>query len=293
MTRLPLSVISGYLGAGKTTLINRLLAADHGLRLAVLVNDFGAINIDAALLQRASDDTIELTNGCVCCTMSGHLFYAIGDLLDRHPRPDHILVEASGIANPAKIATLALAEPEMTYGGILTVVDAVNFTAQIADPRIAGQVRDQVRAGDFIAISKSARANSPVADALHECGAPSWINADDTASIQALLFAGATQNPPSPDTETAHPAYAQWSTQSPRALTRSELDQLLSHRPAGIQRLKGLIPDGAGSAWEVHIVGQQTGISRVPHQRRTGLVAIGLAGAFSAAEMDAWWFGQS
>jgi len=97
--RIPLSVIGGYLGAGKTTLINTLLAQNHGVRLAVLVNDFGAINIDAALLHSASEDTISLTNGCVCCTMSGDLFFTIGDLLDRSPRPDHILIEASGTAS--------------------------------------------------------------------------------------------------------------------------------------------------------------------------------------------------
>ena len=136
MTDLPLSVIGGYLGAGKTTLINQLLTGDHGRRLAVLVNDFGAINIDAALLQSASEDTIALTNGCVCCTMSGDLFYAIGDMLDRQPRPEHILVEASGIADPAKIAAVALAEPDLSYAGIVTVVDGQTAGDLLADPQI-------------------------------------------------------------------------------------------------------------------------------------------------------------
>ncbi|MFT7136469.1 MAG: G3E family GTPase, partial [Akkermansiaceae bacterium] len=72
--RLPLTVISGYLGAGKTTLINRLLAEDHGLKLMVMVNDFGAINIDAELIAEAGEDTMTLTNGCVCCTMGNDLF---------------------------------------------------------------------------------------------------------------------------------------------------------------------------------------------------------------------------
>jgi len=77
--RLPLTVIGGYLGAGKTTLINRLLTEDHGLRLMVMVNDFGTINIDADLLESADKDTLRLTNGCVCCTMGGDLFMAMGD----------------------------------------------------------------------------------------------------------------------------------------------------------------------------------------------------------------------
>ena len=79
MNKLPLTVIGGYLGAGKTTLINRLLSESHDARVMVMVNDFGAVNIDAALLARADGDTIELTNGCVCCTLGADLFMAIGD----------------------------------------------------------------------------------------------------------------------------------------------------------------------------------------------------------------------
>ena len=112
MTPLPMSVISGYLGAGKTTFINQLLAGDHGLSLMVLVNDFGAVNIDAALLASKDDDTIALTNGCVCCTMGSDLYLALGDALDRRPRPDHLIVEASGVADPARIANAAQAAAE-------------------------------------------------------------------------------------------------------------------------------------------------------------------------------------
>ncbi|MDG1421802.1 MAG: GTP-binding protein, partial [Tateyamaria sp.] len=90
MVSFPLTVIGGYLGAGKTTLINRLLAENHGLRLLVLVNDFGAINIDASLIETAEDDMIALSNGCVCCTMGADLFLAIGDILDRDQLPDHL-----------------------------------------------------------------------------------------------------------------------------------------------------------------------------------------------------------
>ena len=141
---LPLTVIGGYLGAGKTTLINRVLAGDHGLRLMVMVNDFGAINIDAQLLASATDDRMELTNGCVCCTMGADLFLAIGDVLDRPEHPDHLLIEASGIADPAKIAQVAKAEPDLTYGGIVTVVDGLNIAALLADTQIAPQIETQI-----------------------------------------------------------------------------------------------------------------------------------------------------
>ena len=112
MAPLPMIVISGYLGAGKTTLINRLLRAARGQRIMVLVNDFGAINIDADLLQRAAEDTLTLTNGCICCTMGADLFLALGDALDRRPRPDLLVIEASGVAHPRNIAEAAKAEPD-------------------------------------------------------------------------------------------------------------------------------------------------------------------------------------
>ena len=87
LPRLPLTVIGGYLGAGKTTLLNRLLSEPHGQKIMVMVNDFGAINIDAALIERADGDTLSLTNGCVCCTMGNDLFMALGDALDRAVKP--------------------------------------------------------------------------------------------------------------------------------------------------------------------------------------------------------------
>ena len=100
---LPLTVIGGYLGAGKTTLINRVLAGDHGLRLMVMVNDFGAINIDAELLASATEDRMELTNGCVCCTMGADLFLAIGSSLSVQPAAGFPLIAAQ---NGAKLVII-------------------------------------------------------------------------------------------------------------------------------------------------------------------------------------------
>jgi len=100
----PVTVITGFLGAGKTTLLNRILNGDHGLRVAVLVNDFGAINIDADLVVGVKDDVVSLANGCVCCSIRDDLVETIEMVLTRPESPEYILLEASGIADPAGIA---------------------------------------------------------------------------------------------------------------------------------------------------------------------------------------------
>src|SRR5579885_2748747 len=95
----PLTVLTGFLGAGKTTLLKRILTGDHGLRAAVLVNDFGAINIDADLVVSVDENVISLANGCVCCSIRDDLTAAIEDLIQLPQPPEYIILEASGIAD--------------------------------------------------------------------------------------------------------------------------------------------------------------------------------------------------
>lgn len=288
MSRLPLTVISGYLGAGKTTLINRLLAGDHGLRLAVLVNDFGAINIDAALLASASADTIELTNGCVCCAMTGDLFFAIGDMLDRDQRPDHLIIEASGIADPAKIAGVARAEPDLRYGGIVTLVDGINFTAQLKAPRIADQVRSQVVGADFVSITKTREPDPATRAALLDLGVSHWLDASDAEAIAEILRAR-------PDPSVArsargsHPGYVTWALEDPPATSGPALRDALSRAPEGVLRIKGLLPAMEGGFLEAHLVGRTVDVTRHETEKSTGLVAIGLDGLVTSEEIAAWW----
>src|SRR5579859_6478822 len=100
----PVTIVSGFLGAGKTTLLNRILSGEHGLRVAVLVNDFGAINIDAQLVVGVEDDgLINLANGCICCTIRDDLLKATARLIQRPQPPEYIIVEASGVSDPAAI----------------------------------------------------------------------------------------------------------------------------------------------------------------------------------------------
>src|SRR5690606_33444233 len=108
----PVTVLTGFLGAGKTTLLNHILSNVEGRRMAVLVNDFGQINIDARLVVSVEDDRIALSNGCICCTIRDDLVSALLKLLAHDPAPEHVVIEASGISDPLGIAE-TLFQPEL------------------------------------------------------------------------------------------------------------------------------------------------------------------------------------
>lgn len=291
LPRLPLTVIGGYLGAGKTTLLNRLLSEPHGQKIMVMVNDFGAINIDAALIERADGDTLSLTNGCVCCTMGNDLFMALGDALDRRPRPDHLVIEASGIADPAKIAMAARAEPDMAYGGIAVVVDGENWPKLADDPLIGAQMRGQVQVADVLLVSKTGGALAPnLAMRLAALSRVPLLDLADLPQVAPVLLGGMAPDGVQGRAQGVaadHPAYVGWAHEGAERLERPALEALLAARPAGIYRLKGhvLIP---GGALEVHVVGPTIDI-KPAQSDSTRMVAIGLASQIDRDTIAAWW----
>ena len=285
--RLPLTVISGYLGAGKTTLINRLLAEPHGQKLLVMVNDFGTINIDAALLEAATDDTLTLSNGCVCCTMGADLFMAIGDVLDRANRPDHMVIEASGIADPARIAQVAQTEPELIYGGIVTVVDGLAYTELANDAQIGPQVAGQVKVADLICLSKLAQDDPGL---MLKLNVQSGAEVVDLAQIDQIAPAVlGVQQAQVPTQSRGHQPYVSWSDTTPRPFDRAGLSSLLAARPAGLFRFKGFVGHDETTAWEVQCVGASVSIKPLKEPRETAVVGIGLAERITVQEIADWW----
>ncbi|MFD1559710.1 CobW family GTP-binding protein [Paraburkholderia silviterrae] len=149
-----LAVVGGYLGAGKTTVVNRLLEAPHGKRIAVLVNDFGAVNIDARLVRARSDDVIELDNGCICCTIGGALVDALGRLAAREERPDLLLIEASGVSDPAKIAQVGLLNGAFRLTAVLVIADALELVHTLADPLVGAMAQQQIDSASAVIVTK-------------------------------------------------------------------------------------------------------------------------------------------
>ncbi len=148
-----LTVLGGYLGAGKTTLLNHILRDAGGRRLAVIVNDFGSINIDASLIESRTDDTLTLANGCICCSISAGFGEALTELSRRDPAPEQVVIEASGIADPAKIGHFG-SLPPYRLDGIVVVADAETIRMRARDKYVGGQVVRQLQAADLIVLNK-------------------------------------------------------------------------------------------------------------------------------------------
>lgn len=154
--QIPMTLLTGFLGAGKTTLLNNILHGDHGLRVAVLVNDFGSINIDTQLIVGVEGETITLSNGCICCTIRNDLLEAVTRLLMREERPEYIIIEASGVSDPAQIIltfTRSNIRNHVEIDSILTVIDAEQFDA-IMDSKQRQLAHDQLRAADIVILNK-------------------------------------------------------------------------------------------------------------------------------------------
>ena len=153
--QVPVTVLTGYLGAGKTTLLNRILSEQHGKRYAVIVNEFGEIGIDNDLIVDADEEVFEMNNGCVCCTVRGDLIRILGGLMKRKDKFDAILVETTGLADPAPVAQTFFADDEVKartkLDSITTVVDAKNILARLAD---SSQAAEQIAFADQIILNK-------------------------------------------------------------------------------------------------------------------------------------------
>ena len=173
-----MSVIGGFLGAGKTTLLNRVLGGRHGVRYAVLVNDFGELNVDGDLVAAHGGDTVTFANGCVCCTMGDDLVVAIDRLLDGDRPPEQILVEASGVADPAAIADVATLHPGLSRDLVVVLADAETVRVRHEDGRLQDTVERQLGAADLIVLNKCDRVGEG------ECAAAeSWLRGWSPAPV--------------------------------------------------------------------------------------------------------------
>lgn len=151
---IPVTLIGGYLGSGKTTLINHLLAENQRQKIAVLVNDFGDLAIDAQLIESTQDNIVSLNGGCVCCSYGNDLSNAIIDVLSLNPAPDHIVIEASGVALPGAIASSLSLIQGVSMHGVVIMTNVETIKAQSEDRFVGDTIQRQLDSADIVVLNK-------------------------------------------------------------------------------------------------------------------------------------------
>ncbi len=311
----PVTILSGFLGAGKTTLLNRILNGDHGLRVAVLVNDFGSINIDTELIVGVEDNAISLANGCVCCNIRDDLIETVEMVINRPERPEYILLEASGVADPSGIA-LTFAIPKfrdrIRLDSIISIVDADQVFAHPEYPYVEILKLRQIGFSDMVVLNKV-----DLVDEVQLQKVRDWIDSrmkrvriveavQCDIPLEILLAVGRFDPQQlmesNNDHHHDHPDHGQtfstWSYQTDQPLSLNALNEMVKKKlPGNIYRCKGVVytAENPQRRAVLQVVGRRADVTLGEAWGKTmpstQIVAIGAPGSINpealTAEFDA------
>lgn len=249
---IPLTVIGGYLGAGKTTLINHLLTSETTRRLGVLVNDFGAINIDADLIERHDGETLALSNGCVCCSIRDDLGAALESL--RPKNIDHVLIEASGVAQPAKVADYGLTWPGYDLAGTVVLVNAKALKTQLQDKYIGKLVATQLQQADLLVVTRDADLPSACRDDMLEALPRPFTGFDQIVAEPEVLF-GLRHCEAKEAAVPVVTAFTSRVVELPSSIQTTLIEELFKLAPRELARAKGWFTDQHNARWQIDYAG--------------------------------------
>ncbi|MFY0611403.1 MAG: GTP-binding protein [Hyphomicrobiaceae bacterium] len=292
-TALPVTVIGGYLGAGKTTLVNHLLRHADGLRVAVLVNEFGALPIDADLIEAQDDNMISIAGGCVCCSYGNDLILAMIDLAKLTPRPDHVLLEASGVALPGAIASSVGLLAQYRLDGVVVLADAETVRERARDIYMADTVCRQLVDADLIVLNKT-----DLIDEADLSQTRDWLDRDfgevrviearhAKLPLEVALGRFHTDASSIADNVLHHAelfATASFTFEEP--IDAAALVHELTTSELGIVRAKGFVPSHDGTLLEIQIVGRRGTFAPARHGAQSGIVCIGAKAQFRPDLVD-------
>jgi G3E family GTPase len=279
----PVIVVGGWLGAGKTTLVNHLLRQAQGRRLAVLVNDFGDCVIDAELIDRAAGpaDVLALAGGCICCAYGADLLSALQRVQAREPAPDLVLIEASGVALPQAVVRTVRLDRGLAVDGTVLLADASTLAAQARDPYVGDTVRAQLQQADLLLLNHVDRASASVlaaARALQPGGVPvvDTVQAAVPAELLFGLLPRRQEQARDGDAEASarrplrpwrpHSAASEFTSELRRLAPPVDLQALqaeLAMLP-GLLRAKGFVHTADGRRWCLQAVGRRVEVRLHP-----------------------------
>lgn len=267
--KVPVVIIGGFLGAGKTTLVNRLLTRSRQ-RIAVIVNDFGAINIDQKLIASQDGNMFALTNGCVCCSLGPDFTSTLDEVLALTPSPQRIIVEASGVSDPWRIAQLVKLERGAELEAVIVLADAVNFSSDMADRWLSDTLSRQLLRADLIVLTKcdqadgaaksktragieAIRGDVPIIE-IANGDLPDVIINPITSKRAGPMFAA----------EMAHP-FRTWQWHPERPLDEARFRNVIEWLPRSVLRAKGFFRLGEEAGQAVfQLVGRRWSLERRP-----------------------------
>lgn len=312
---IPLTILTGFLGAGKTTLLNRILQGNHGLRVAVLVNDFGSINIDAELVVGVESNVISLANGCVCCTLRDDLVQTVLETIQRSEQPEYILLEASGVTDPIGIALTFISPKLRDYirlDSITCVVDAEQVFAYPEYSQLTELKLRQIACADMLILNKVSLAGNVQVEQVRR-----WLDdhfnnlrvvETDYGNVPYEILLGVgrfdalgiARHGDAEKIGAAEHAHAEnhaqvfetWSYETDRALSLAALKEMARKLPGSILRCKGIVycADAPERRAVLQVVGRRADVTLLdewngtfPHTR---IVAIGAPGQMDAADLQ-------